>query len=143
MGTYEPVDMRDQPLMTARMLLERSDVDGIRYKELPAVRNLIKMGADVRVPRHVIFYLYFPRESGARAAARVLRHRGHEVSVNPPWEKIPQWATVAETRDRALIPDFLRETVDVCEKLADRHDGVFDGWEAGLTELEAEARGKG
>jgi hypothetical protein len=139
-GTYEPDDSRDQPVMTARMLHERSPVDGIRYQELRVVQNLVKMGADITAPRHVIFYLYFPRKSGANAAARVLRHRGHEVSVHPPWEKIPQWATVAETRDRAIVPDFLRETVDVCEKLADHHDGVFDGWEAGLTEAEVKAR---
>jgi hypothetical protein len=139
-GTYEPGDSRDQPLMTARMMLERSEVDGIRYKELRVVKSLLNMGADLTQPRHVVFYLYFSRKSNAVAAAKVLRRRGHQVSVHEPWEKIPQWATIAETRNRAIIPNFLRETVDVCEALADRHDGEFDGWEAGLTEAEVRAR---
>jgi hypothetical protein len=42
-------------------------------------------------------------------------------------------------RDRALIPDFLRETDAVCTQLAADFRGEYDGWEAGTTDAEAAA----
>ena len=114
-------------------------MDGLRFKDLGVVQELVKMGADINAARHILFYIYFAKESAARASARVLRRHGLEVGVHAPWEKIPQWAVVAESRDRPVIPTFLRETCDICERLADKHGGNYDGWEAGLTDAERRA----
>lgn len=126
--------------MTADDLNQRSRVDGIRYKELEVVAQLVKLGADLRAPRHALFFLYFADEASSAPVAEALRGAGLSAEVKEPWEKIREWAVIAESRDRALIPDFLRDTVDLCEELAAAHGGTYDGWEAGLTDAEAAAR---
>lgn len=113
---------------------------GLKHRDLQTIVHLEALGGDVRVPRHLIFYLYFSEKSGAKASARALRHHGFSVGVHEPWEKIPKWAVIAERRDRALLPVFLHETTLLCERLATRHNGEYDGWEAGITEEEKEAR---
>ncbi len=123
-------------------------MDGIRYKELQVVGQLINLGADLQAPRHTVFYCYFSTEAVAQAAGDALRARGLEVKVemmpaaflaNNPDAPYP-WSVVAESSDRGLVPDFLRDTVDACEALAVAHGGSYDGWEAGLTEAEAAAQ---
>ena len=128
--------------MTADEMNERSKVDGIRYKELQVVAQLAQLGADLRAPPHTLFFLYFPDEASSAPVAEVLRGRGLEANVREPSKEITEWAVIAESRDHALIPDFLRDTVDLCEELAERHGGTYDGWEAGLTDAEAAAHKK-
>lgn len=142
MGLFSRKDKDDRP-MTDAELNERSRVDGIRFKELQVVAQLMKIGADLKAPRHTLFYLYFPDEASAAPVAEALRGAGLSAEVKEPWEKVREWAVIAECRDRALIPDFLRDTVDLCEELAAAHGGEYDGWEAGMTEAEAAARKKG
>lgn len=122
---------RDDRPMTPAELMERSKVDGIRYRDLQVVAQLEKLGYNLNAPRHVLFYLYFPGKDQAETAAEALRARGHQVGLREPRTAILDWAVVAESRDRALIPDFLRDTVDFCEDLAKKHGGRYDGWEAG------------
>ncbi len=138
MGLFSQKDKDDRP-MTPDELNERSKVDGIRFKELQVVAQLSRMGADLRAPRDAIFYLYFPAEEAAAPAAEVLQGLGFSVEVREPLDSGDPWGVVARRDDLALIPDFLRTTVDVCEDLAARHGGEFDGWEAGLTAAEAAA----
>jgi len=48
-----------------------------------------------------------------------------------PSHDIPEWMLFIRGYRVALLPDFLRETVDMCEELASKHGGQFEGW-AGL-----------
>ena len=140
MGLFSRKDKEDQP-MTPEELNERSEVDGIRFKELQVVHQLVQIGADLRAPRDTIFYLYFPSEDATAPVAEVLQGLGFSVDVREPLKGGADWAVVAQRDDLALIPDFLRTTVDVCEELAAKHGGEYDGWEAGLTADEAAGLG--
>lgn len=116
-------------------LNDRSKVDGIFYKDLQVCSQLVKHGIALDKPVHSLFYLYFPGESGADAAAGALGARGLTTTVRAPWAdgevRVDSWTVIAESRTNALVPDFLRETVNTCEALATHYGGEFDGWEAG------------
>jgi hypothetical protein len=136
---------RRERTMTEAELDERSQVDGIRYRDLQILGQLTQMGADLKAPRHTVFYAYFPAEATGTAAADALRAEGFDVTVAPlPPEFLIEhpeapnpWRVVAERRDRALVPDFLRESVDRCAAIAHEFGGQYDGWECGLTDAEA------
>lgn len=138
---------RDRPMSDAE-LDERSHVDGVKYRDLQVLGQLTQMGADLKVARHTVFYLYFPAQATATAAADALRAEGFAVTVRPlpedflaehP-ENLNPWRVTAARDDRALIPDFLRDSVDLCGAIADEFGGKYDGWDCGLTEAEAAAR---
>ena len=137
---------RSRPLSESE-LNERSHVDGVRYRDLQILGQLTQMGADLHAIRHTVFYSYFPAQVTATAAADALRAKGFAVTVSPLPEEFliehPEapnpWRVTAERRDRGLIPDFLRESVDLCAAVADEFGGQYDGWECGLTEVEAAA----
>jgi hypothetical protein len=136
---------RDKP-MTDAELNERSKVDGIRFKELAVLGQLTEMGADATVPRDCLFYCLTPTEEAAHACASGLREfdTDLEVTVEPAPEEwladnpdtLYPWTVVVQCSTRALIPDFLRDTVDACEQHAAANGGIYDGWEAGLTDAE-------
>jgi hypothetical protein len=127
-------DLKD---LDPEKLLERSEVDGIRYRDLRAVGQLEKMGAVLETPRRSTFHLSFPDKEPAHAVALMLREKGFEVRMEAPGEESPKWSVVGEARGRALIPGFLRDTVDLCEELAGSHNGEYVGWEASLTDEES------
>lgn len=116
-------------------LTDRSKVDGIFYQDLQVCEQLVKHGLPLNKPVHSLFYLYFPTQAAADAAAGVLRARGLTTTVREPWEegdvKVTDFGVVAESRTHALIPDYLRDTVDACMAVAAEHGGEYDGWEAG------------
>ena len=135
---------RDRPLSDAE-LDERSEVDGIKFRDLQILGQLTQMGADLKAPRHTIFYSYFPAQATGTAAADALRAEGFAVTVGPlPVEFLAEhpeapnpWRVTAERKDRALVPDFLRDSVDRCAAIASEFGGQYDGWECGLTDAEA------
>jgi hypothetical protein len=91
--------------------------------------QLREIGADLSRPRHVVQFLYFPSEAGARDAAETLAASGYDVDVRPPAEGIEQWAAVAETHavvDEAWV-DEMRPRL---EAVAHANGGEYDGWEA-------------
>jgi len=135
---------RKERPMTEAELNERSKVDGIKYLDLQVVGSLMDHGADLQAPREVIFYLYLPDAASAERAAVPLRAAGLDVDLPGPNEEyhaenpeLPRhWPIIATSQDRALIPDFLRETTDLCAAVAAEHGGEYDGWEAGLNPQE-------
>ncbi len=138
---------RRERAMSEAELDEPSQVDGIRYRDLQILGQLTQMGADLQAPRHTAFYLYYPAHVTATAAADALRAEGFAVTVGPlPEEFLREypdapnpWRVTAERKDRGLIPDFLRDSVDRCTAIAREFGGQYDGWECGLTEAETAA----
>jgi hypothetical protein len=134
---------RDRPMSDAE-LDQRSQVDGIKYRDLQVVGQLTQMGADLKAPRPTVFYLYFPALATGTAAADALRAEGFRVTVGPlPEDYLAEhpdapnpWRVTAERADKALVPDFLRETVDRCAQIADEFGGEYDGWECGFNDAE-------
>jgi hypothetical protein len=122
---------------------ERTDVDGVKYRDVGVLAQLDALGADLRTPRHSMYYCAMPHADAAQACAAELGEAGLEARVNPgpaaDHDGVDHpWMVVAQIEDQALIPGFLRETIDLCEQVAARHGGAYDGWEASLTEAEGE-----
>lgn len=111
---------------------DRSPATGLKYKDLQLLGVIQANGSDLRAPRHVLHYLYFPSRAGAEAASEQARRHGWSAEVREPLPDYPgQWAVVAEQPAAVLSIDFVRETTDLFEQVAREHGGEHDGWEAG------------
>ncbi len=112
---------------------ERSPQLGLKYKDLAVLDQLMKHGADLDQPRHVLHYLYFPAQTAAEAAAEVARQHGHEAEVREPLADFPgQWSLVCEKHDVVTDPATVRDAGNFFDTLAVDHGGEYDGWEASL-----------
>ena len=109
---------------------DRSPKLGLKYKDLAVLDQLIKHGADLDEPRHALYFLYFPTMAQAEAAAQEASARGWLTDVREPSGGIDTWSLKCESYGVVLEPQFVRETTDYFEALAQRHDGEYDGWEA-------------
>ncbi len=96
-------------------------------------------GADVTAPRESEFFLSFASSPRASAAADDLRGRTITHEVVPPSHDIPEWMLFIRGYRVALLPDFLRETIDLCEDIASTHGGQFEGWAGLFTDAEKDA----
>ena len=115
----KPVDMN-----------ERSPQLGVKYKDLMVLDQLRKNGADLSASRHVVYYSYAPTELVAQAMAREAEEQHFTVVIREPLPEFPdQWSLVCEMY-AVTSPDFVRESDDFFQSLADRHGALFDGWEA-------------
>ncbi len=93
-------------------------------------------GADVASPRESEYFLSFRSDARARAAADELKSRRIMHELVEPSHDIPEWMLFVRAYRQPLVPDFLRETVDLCADLASRYGGEFEGWAGLLTEEE-------
>ncbi|HEX3225047.1 MAG TPA: ribonuclease E inhibitor RraB [Gaiellaceae bacterium] len=117
----EPVDLN-----------ERSPELGLKYKDLAVLGQLMKAGADLTQPRHVVFYSYAPSEQVGQALKADIEAGSYTAEIREPLPQAPgQWAVVAETH-AVTSPDFVREADDFFQALADRHGADYDGWEASV-----------
>ena len=111
---------------------ERSPQLGIKYKDLAILGDLMNAGADLSEPRHVVFYSYAHSDGVGQEMRREAELRGFVTEVREPLPECPgQWAVVSET-NAVASPDFVRDSVDFFEELAERHGAEYDGWEAGF-----------
>ena len=118
----QPVDLDD-----------RAEQTGLKYKDLLVLEQLVKAGADMHAPRHVLYYLYFPDQEHARAAASEAQASGFDTNVREPLPEYPnQWSLICERRDYTLDIETVRVNTDDFEALALRHGGDYDGWEASV-----------
>lgn len=111
----------------------RSPQLGLKYKDLLVLEQLVKAGADLTQPRHVLHFLYLPDRDRAVQAAEEATARGFEVAVREPLPDYPdQWTVVCERHDVVIDPEHVREATDYFEALAASHGGDYDGWEASV-----------
>jgi hypothetical protein len=91
---------------------------------------LADAGADTTQARNFDFYLYYPREREARAAARELGEVGFRCSVQPA-ALGHTWLCRATAR---LVPSepALEAVRYLMEVTAEDFGGAFDGWETPL-----------
>lgn len=114
-------------------LESRSEQLGVKHKDMLVLEQLVKAGADLTEPRHVIHFLYLPDRDRADLAAAVAAERSFEVGVREPIPNHPeQWTVVCERHDVVLRPETVRDTTDFFEALAEAHGGAYDGWEASV-----------
>ncbi len=116
----EPVDLE-----------ARSPVTGLKYKDIALLGEMMKVGADLTKPRHVLYYLYFGNREDAEAGAVDGRAAGYSCEARDPLPEYPgQWALVCEKSAAVLDIPAVREADDLFQGIADRLGGEFDGWEA-------------
>lgn len=109
----------------------RSPELGVKYKDLMLLGQLIQQGADLKQPRHALYYLYFPSLQAAEAGADDGRAAGYSCEVRDPLPQYPgQWSVVCERSDAVLDPTGVNAADDLFQGIADRLGGEFDGWEA-------------
>lgn len=118
----QPVDLDD-----------RSAETGLKYKDLLVLEQLVRAGADVKAPRHVVYYLYFPDEQNVRKAADEAAELGFETTVREPLPETPDlWSLICERHNYVLDLEAVRVNTDLFEDLANRLAGDYDGWEASV-----------
>ena len=116
----EPVDLE-----------ARSELLGVKYKDLLVMGQLLGQGADLSKPRHALYYLYFPDREAAETAADEARAAGYSCEVRDPLVEQPgQWSLICEREDAVLNPAGVIAADDLFQGIADRLRGDFDGWEA-------------
>ena len=126
MGLFRKRQRDDQPVD----LDERSPQLGVKFKDLLILDQLMKMGADLTRPRHVVHFSYAPNAAAQQAMADEARVRGFEVEAGEPLPDYPDDWPVRCEQTVALRPEVVRDNTDFFEALAARHGGEYDGWEA-------------
>lgn len=96
---------------------------------------LASRGADIEAARESEFFLSFRSDVGAKGAADALRSRGVRHELVEPSHDVPEWMLFVRGRS-PLVPDFLRETVDLCVEICSTYGGEFEGWAGLLTDAE-------
>lgn len=99
-------------------------------------------GADIEAPRDSEFFLSFTSDVRAKAADDELRSRRVRHELVEPSHDVPEWMVFIRGRG-PLVPDFLRDTVDLCEEFAAKYKGDYEGWAALLTGAEKDASDPG
>jgi hypothetical protein len=110
---------------------ERSPQLGLKYKDLQLLGEMMKYGANLTLPRHALYYLYFPSREVAEAGAVEGQSAGYTCEVREPLPENPgQWTLLCERPDAILDPKGVIAADDLFQGIADRLGGDFDGWEA-------------
>ena len=109
----------------------RSPQLGLKYKDLQLLGEMMKLGANLALPRHALYYLYFPSRNAADAGAEEGRTAGYTCEIRDPMPEYPdQWTLLCERPDAVLDPKGVIAADDLFQGIADRLGGDFDGWEA-------------
>jgi len=109
----------------------RSPQLGLKYKDLELMGQMMKLGANLALPRHALYYLYLPSPETAEAGAEEGRTAGYTCEVREPLPENPgQWTLLCERPDAVLDPKGVIAADDLFQGIADRLGGDFDGWEA-------------
>ena len=79
----------------------------------------------------MLYYLYFPEEQLARVGADRAAQAGWQAEVRELLPEYPDsWTLVCEQQDVLTSADFIRDSTDYFEELAEDLGGECDGWDA-------------
>ena len=93
-------------------------------------------GADIAAPREIELFISFSSDVRANAAAEDLRAKRIRHELVEPSHDIPEWMLFVRSYGLPVVPDHLRDLIDLCEDLAEHHGGEYEGWAALLTDEE-------
>ena len=113
----------------------RTEPYGLWAADADQLAAFVSRGAIAESPRESEFFLSFTSDVKAKAAADELRSRRVPYELVEPSHDIPEWMVFLRGRS-PLVPDFLRETVDLCEQVAATYGGEYEGWAGLLTDEE-------
>ncbi len=109
---------------------KRVDPYGLFEDDAAQLQRFADAGADLSAPRDSEFSVTFKDEERAREAAKDLGERRFGGELVAPSHGVDEWSILIYGRDVALVPDFLRETIDVAQEVASTHGGEYEGWAA-------------
>ena len=89
--------------------------------------RLRELGSDLRLPRRVDYYFYFPSQAAAEKAAEALRAGGYEVKVRLGAYDV-NWLALA-TNQIVVSAAMIARVRAGMESLANSLGGEYDGWE--------------
>lgn len=115
---------------------KRVDPYGLWEADAQQLERFVANGAVVAAPRDSEFSITFKHEDDARAAAKELTEARVAGELVEPSHGVDEWAIIIYGQDEPLVPDFLRETVDLARRIAQTHKGEYEGWAAMFTEAE-------
>jgi Regulator of ribonuclease activity B len=116
----EPVNLEDRAPQT-----------GVKYEDILVLKQLHDLGANLTVPRHVLYYLYFKDRAAAEGAASAATASEFTATVREPIPADPDnWGVVCERKSYVLSMATVRDNTDYFEELAARFGGSYDGGEA-------------
>jgi len=119
----------DQPID----LEARSELSGLKNKDILLMGQMVQAGADLNQPRHALYYLYFDTQDAADRAAARATAAGYDADVREPLPEYPgQWSLVCDRHDALLDVEGVKAADDLFQGIADDLGGEFDGWEASL-----------
>jgi len=118
---------------------KRVEPYGLLTDDAAHLARLEARGVDVTAPREIEFAVCFTARDRVDAASDSLRKDRVRHEVVEPSHDIPEWTIMMTVRRQSLVPDFLRDRVDLCLALADAHKGEYEGWVALLTDEEKAA----
>jgi hypothetical protein len=104
----------------------RSTAARPRSVDAEVIEQLRQAGSDLSKPHEIEFFLYFPAEANAEAAAKALPDRGFSHRVT----RAARGTESLLLLTRPMIPDEaglaqLRRELDA---IARQHGGKYDGW---------------
>jgi Regulator of ribonuclease activity B len=114
-----------------RRLSGKSNQQQYHPGDLEVIENLRKCGADLRVPRDTVHYLYFPTQAGAEAAGAQVRALGLNIEVQAAATG-DNWLTKAN-HDMIVNADTITAERATLEAICATYRGEYDGWEAAVT----------
>jgi hypothetical protein len=105
-----------------------SNADAPGDRDQQTLGRLKELGSDLTKPHEIEFFLYFPDEQRARAAAADIGG-DFAVEVDPAADDGGRWLIVAR---RTMVPmhEAILAIRQRLEALAAEGDGEFDGWGA-------------
>ncbi len=118
----------------------RVEPHGLWQKDADHLAQMAERGMNPASPRETEFFLYFLDEAKANSAADEFRIARLRFELVEPSHDVKEWALFVRGHGVALVPDFLRETVDLCERIAAKYQGQYEGWEPLMTPEEFAAR---
>jgi regulator of RNase E activity RraB len=105
-----------------------SRTDDSNELDRQVLETLREEGTDLAKPRSTDFYVYFRTREGADAASETLRAEGYEVKSSADPESERPWLVFA-TRELVVGEGSIEAAEALFRKLAEQHDGEYDGWE--------------
>ncbi|MDE0573486.1 ribonuclease E inhibitor RraB [Demequina sp. B12] len=119
----------------------RTEPYGLWSDDAQQWETFLARGADAGAERNLEVSLSFANEEGARAAAKELGQLREPGELVPPSHGVEEWGILLYRRDAVMVPDVLREAIDVGERIAEAHGGECEGWTAFYTAEEKAAWG--
>ncbi|MEZ6094628.1 MAG: ribonuclease E inhibitor RraB [Pirellulaceae bacterium] len=109
------------------------------HNEDDALLGVFKqLGLDFKKPREINFNFFFPTETAADMAVRLLAEKkvdSDKMKIDPPWWKRffakPTWAVIA-TRKMSLDEGKIKQITTAFQRIASSCGGDYDGWEANV-----------